>query len=413
MSASPKSSFRLLSRGSWPEARRVGDVLRTETVGGVLLLVAAVLAIVWANSPWGEAYRSLGAVRVGPSAWHLDLSLATWAADGLLAIFFFVAGLELKREFVAGDLRDVRRAAPGEPGVPAVLGLPIPMYVPTRAFPWPGQQFAPSLPRLFNRATFAGMKAPAVMFGRTVDRWRAGLGLPRRRGRHDPLRSPDGGRATVLHGISPSVLPRPDDWPAAAWMTGYWFLDSSAGDSSLAPQVRELLVADPAPVYVGFGSMAGPDPAAATGVVLEALRLAGVRAVIGTGWGGLPETAAQGHVFASELPHDVVFPRCSVIVHHGGAGTTAAAARAGRSQVICPFVADQPFWGRRMQHLGVAPAPIDQRRLTAESLAAAIRRALTPSMAGTAGRIGERIRSEDGITTAATALEDIVIRSGR
>jgi sterol 3beta-glucosyltransferase len=298
-------------------------------------------------------------------------------------------------------------------GVPAVLGLPIPMYVPTRAFPWPGQQFSPSLPGFLNRATFAGMKAPAVVFGRTVDRWRASLGLPRRRGRHDPLRSPDGRQVMVLHGISPSVLPRPGDWPATAQMTGYWFLDSPAGDASLAPRVKELLAADPPPVYVGFGSMAGPDPAAATGVVLEALRLAGVRAVIGTGWGGLPETVSQGHVFASELPHDVVFPRCSVIVHHGGAGTTAAAARAGRPQVICPFVADQPFWGRRMQHLGVAPAPIDQRRLTAESLAAAIRQALTPSMARTAEGIGERIRAEDGITTAVAALEDALIRSGR
>jgi Na+:H+ antiporter, NhaA family len=127
MAASPKSSFSLFSRGSWPEARRVGDVLRTETVGGVLLLVAAVLAIAWANSPWGEAYRSLGAVRVGPSAWHLDLSLATWAADGLLAIFFFVAGLELKREFVAGDLREVRRAA--LPVAAAVGGMAAPALV--------------------------------------------------------------------------------------------------------------------------------------------------------------------------------------------------------------------------------------------------------------------------------------------
>ncbi|MDG4781200.1 Na+/H+ antiporter NhaA [Micromonospora sp. WMMD961] len=117
----------LLSRGSWPEVRRVGDILRTETVGGVLLLVAAVLALVWANSPWSGAYRSLGDLTVGPEALHLDLSLGQWAADGLLAIFFFVAGLELKREFVAGDLRDSRRAvlpvaaALGGMAVPAVI----------------------------------------------------------------------------------------------------------------------------------------------------------------------------------------------------------------------------------------------------------------------------------------------------
>ncbi|GIH98422.1 Na+/H+ antiporter NhaA [Planobispora takensis] len=101
----------LLGRGSWAEARRIADILRKETVGGALLLAGAVAAMIWANSPWAGAYEALRAVRFGPEALHLNLSLATWAADGLLAIFFFVAGLELKREFVAGDLRDVRRAA--------------------------------------------------------------------------------------------------------------------------------------------------------------------------------------------------------------------------------------------------------------------------------------------------------------
>ncbi|GLX98550.1 Na+/H+ antiporter NhaA [Herbidospora sp. NBRC 101105] len=102
---------RLFDRSTWPEARRIADILRKETIGGALLLAAALAAMVWANSPWAQAYRDLGAIEVGPAVLHLNLDLATWAADGLLAIFFFVAGLELKREFVAGDLSDVRRAA--------------------------------------------------------------------------------------------------------------------------------------------------------------------------------------------------------------------------------------------------------------------------------------------------------------
>ncbi len=102
---------RMFDRGSWREVSRIGDVLRTETVGGVLLVAAAAIALLWANSPWGVAYFDLSAIRIGPSQLHLDLTLARWAADGLLAIFFFVAGLELKREFVDGDLRDPRRAA--------------------------------------------------------------------------------------------------------------------------------------------------------------------------------------------------------------------------------------------------------------------------------------------------------------
>ncbi|WP_203786415.1 Na+/H+ antiporter NhaA, partial [Paractinoplanes rishiriensis] len=128
MTGSPSRPPRFLfGRGSWPEARRIGDVLRAETVGGALLLGAAVLALVWANSPWSQIYQELSAVRVGPHAWHLDLTLAQWAADGLLAIFFFVAGLELKREFVAGDLRDPRRAI--MPVAAAIGGMAAPALI--------------------------------------------------------------------------------------------------------------------------------------------------------------------------------------------------------------------------------------------------------------------------------------------
>ncbi|RSM68595.1 Na+/H+ antiporter NhaA [Actinoplanes sp. ATCC 53533] len=111
----------LFSRGTWPEARRIGELLRAETVGGVLLLVAALIGLGWANSPWADAYGSLSAWEIGP------LSLAAWASDGLLAIFFFVAGLELKREFVAGDLRDPRRAA--LPVIAAVGGMIAPAAI--------------------------------------------------------------------------------------------------------------------------------------------------------------------------------------------------------------------------------------------------------------------------------------------
>jgi NhaA family Na+:H+ antiporter len=120
-------AVRLFARGSWPETSRIAAVLRKETVGGVLLLVGTLVALVWANSPWSAAYASLRDTQVGPAALHLHLSLGTWAADGLLAIFFFVAGLELKREFVAGDLRDARRAA--LPVAAAVGGMAAPALI--------------------------------------------------------------------------------------------------------------------------------------------------------------------------------------------------------------------------------------------------------------------------------------------
>jgi Na+:H+ antiporter, NhaA family len=115
---------RLFGRGSYAEATRITAVLRKETVGGALLLAGTVVALGWANSPWSGSYTALRDTTVGPASLHLDLSLGSWAADGLLAIFFFVAGLELKREFVAGDLRDPRRAA--LPVAAAVGGMAVP-----------------------------------------------------------------------------------------------------------------------------------------------------------------------------------------------------------------------------------------------------------------------------------------------
>ncbi|WP_125610479.1 Na+/H+ antiporter NhaA [Specibacter cremeus] len=116
-----------LQRGSYPEFVRISAILRSETVGGALLLAATVIALAWANSPWSAGYFSLRDATIGPAALHLDLSLGTWAADGLLAIFFFVAGLELKREFVAGDLRSPARAI--VPIAAAVGGVAVPALV--------------------------------------------------------------------------------------------------------------------------------------------------------------------------------------------------------------------------------------------------------------------------------------------
>ncbi len=121
----PRRTF--LGRGSWTETARIAEVLRQETVGGALLLLGTVVALIWINTPAGGSYEALRDFTIGPASLHLDLSLGTWAADGLLAIFFFVVGLELKREFVAGDLRDPKRAA--LPILAAVGGVAVPALI--------------------------------------------------------------------------------------------------------------------------------------------------------------------------------------------------------------------------------------------------------------------------------------------
>ncbi|ACL40988.1 Na+/H+ antiporter NhaA [Pseudarthrobacter chlorophenolicus A6] len=123
----PQPRRSILARGSYAEALRIGEILRKETVGGALLVAAAVIALIWANSPASDSYFALRDVTVGYEPWHLKLSLGAWAADGLLAVFFFLVGLELKREFVAGDLRQISTsivpvlAAAGGVLVPAVI----------------------------------------------------------------------------------------------------------------------------------------------------------------------------------------------------------------------------------------------------------------------------------------------------
>ncbi|MEU4575603.1 glycosyltransferase [Nonomuraea sp. NPDC023979] len=316
---------------------------------------------------------------------------------------------------VAEDGADLVVHAPGIPaqhfaerlGVPAVPATMQPVWVPTAAFRNP--MIPVPLPRSLNRASYLPIKLMLRSFGGVADRLRAGrLGLPRRRGRHDILRRPDGRPATVLQAFSTSLLPGGLDYPSWVHTTGFWFLPAASGWSP--PRELAAFLADgPPPVYVGFGSMAGTDPVRVGRVVTEAVRLAGVRAVLATGWGGMRTGDLPEAVFPLEqAPHDWLFPRMAAIVHHGGSGTTGAALAAGRPQVLCPFVADQPFWAARAHAAGVAPAPQPQRRLTPHGLAEAIRRAVTDrGLARAAAQTGERVRAENGVQRAVQILETL------
>lgn len=233
-----------------------------------------------------------------------------------------------------------------------------------------------------------------------VNAWRVeALGLPREPvwGARRMMGWPD---VPVLSGFSTAVLPKPRDWPANHHVTGYWFPDSStngAPDST----VVDFVEAGPPPVYVGFGSMADPEPEQLAEVVREALRLTGLRAVVATGWARLPIESSEQVLVVDSVPHEWLFARAAAAVHHGGAGTTAAALRAGLPSVVVPYFFDQPLWARRIARLGAGAAPLPRRRLTAPRLAAALRQVVHGSSARDRARaISNQIRADDGVGTA-------------
>jgi UDP:flavonoid glycosyltransferase YjiC (YdhE family) len=217
----------------------------------------------------------------------------------------------------------------------------------------------------------------------------------------------------ILYGYSPAVIPPPTDWGADVHVTGYWFLDP-AEDWTPDPALADFLAAGPPPVYVGFGSMSSRNPEATANLIVDALARAGQRGIIHAGWGGLQRTELPGSVLMiNGAPFSWLFPRVAAVVHHGGAGTTSAGLRAGVPSVVVPFFGDQPFWGQRVADLGVGPAPIPRKKLTAERLAEAIRTAVTDeAMRGRAAELGARIRAEDGVANAVAVVERVASKDG-
>jgi UDP:flavonoid glycosyltransferase YjiC (YdhE family) len=222
------------------------------------------------------------------------------------------------------------------------------------------------------------------------------IGMPRRDG------------DLVLHGYSPHLLPRPSDWPSGVQITGYWFLDHEEVWTPPADLVEFLDAGEP-PIAVGFGSMSLRDAEATTRLVVDAVERVGQRVVLLSGWGGVGGPTLPDWAFAVEsVPHDWLFPRTALSVHHGGAGTTGASLRAGVPSVIVPFGADQPFWGWLLADRGLAAPPIPRKRLTADRLASAISSVLKDdAMRERAAKLGRRIRDEDGVARAVERLEGL------
>ena len=293
--------------------------------------------------------------------------------------------------------------------VPAVASLPLPFLTPTRAFPipfiahWPFGGSANKLSYQFNRFT-------AVAYGGMINSFRREtLGLSGMSRWSDYLRFPDGRPVPVLYGFSPHVVPVPEDYPAHAHVTGYWFLDEPETWHPPTELVDFLAAGEP-PVYIGFGSMGFGKHARTRGqIVVDAAEKAGVRAVIATGWGGLEVDSLPDGVHVVEaVPHAWLFPRTVGVVHHGGAGTTAAGLLAARPSLVCPVLGDQGFWAQRVRDLGVGPAPLPVGRLNVDELADRLRMlGREASYRRRAWAVSEKLWLEDGVANAVGILEQM------
>lgn len=296
------------------------------------------------------------------------------------------------------------------------LGLPfiqayVTPFTPTKAFP--GALFPQSLSRLggfVNRLSHHLTRQILWQGFRTADKLARQkiLGLPPA-SFWGPYNSPSLHNSPILYGFSSSAIAKPADWDNNTHVTGYWFLDSTS-DWTPPASLMEFLDSGSPPIYIGFGSMSNRKPEETTDLILEALEKTKQRGILLSGWDGLRKENLPDTVYlVDSIPHSWLFPRVAAVVHHGGAGTTAANIRAGVPSIVIPFFADQPFWGRLVADLGVGTEPIPRKELTVERLTEAIQQAVTDQkMRQRAANLGAKIQAEDGIGNAVAIVQKIL-----
>ncbi|AZB41759.1 glycosyltransferase [Bacillus sp. FJAT-42376] len=291
-----------------------------------------------------------------------------------------------------------------EMGIPSILASPFPM-TPTNEYPaiifYDRVRFGKMINKVTHRIFEMGfwkMSNPALKmywkkrYGKLPEGF--GSPYPRQRTKESP----------TLVSLSPSVFPVPRDWPNHVYSFGYWFIEDHE-EYEPSEELQQFLKNGEPPVYVGFGSVGGKDQAAeATERVVKALKTAGKRGLIHTGGGLEKGENTKDLFFFNGAPHEWLFPQMSGVVHHGGAGTTAAALRAGVPQAVIPFGNDQFAWGKRMNELGVSAKAIPRKELTAEKLADTILYSQTGEVLAKAKEIGERVRAEKGAEKAANLI---------
>ena len=281
-----------------------------------------------------------------------------------------------------------------EQNIPDIHIQLFPMFTPTRDYP--NITVSQWMPAYLNRVTHqAAAKITwwTSRFG--FERVRRRAGRPKRKlywpFDPDPSRPP----TPVLCAWSPSVLPASSDWPSHVHVTGYCFFPLNNSYQAPAELLSFLEGGEP-PVCITFGSMVNRDKERIDRIVGDSLRRTGNRGIILSGWSGVKERSSDELLYLEAAPHDWLLPRCKMIIHHGGAGTTAAGLRAGIPNVVIPFLGDQLFWGARVHAIGAGPQPVLVNRLSVEKLVRAIAAAEVEVVRKRAQALGQQIQSEDG-----------------
>jgi len=268
----------------------------------------------------------------------------------------------------------------------------------------PGQR----LGKTWNKTTYkVGYLLISTLEKRYLNGWRKEQGMRIRKIRFRPDYTINGHTIPVLYAMSPLLFPRPANWNEHIHMTGFW-TSQEKEEFTPSDELTHFLQNGPMPVYVGFGSMVSGDMGETLQLVLDAVEQAGVRAILAKGWGGenVHVKVPKQVYLADYVPHDWLFDHVSAVVHHGGAGTTAAGLRAGKPTLVIPFGGDQPFWGTRVRSLGCGPKPIPRDSLNVEKLAKALLDLTsTPAYKVAAEELGSRLRQENGVVTAADMIE--------
>lgn len=292
-------------------------------------------------------------------------------------------------------------------GIPSA-GIRFQPYSATADFPpatLGGWSAGPTGNRLASRA---GAELVDRFYGGVTAGFRRDFGLPKVSARRLREQRTKAGW-TVLHGFSPHIVPRPAGWRPGLEICGYWWPQT---DPQWRPDAAlvDFLRAGPPPVYVGFGSTmtSAEQSEHISQLVRSALRRAGVRGIVQAGWAGI-DVGDETTLTVTEVPHRWLFPHVAAVVHHCGAGTTAAGLRAGVPTVAVPGLGDQPFWARRLRDLGLSADTVPQRTLTVERLAAAIRTAVTdPGIKIRARRISDLLAAEDGAAHVVSSVNRLL-----